>query len=139
MNFFRRCVTILAGYVAAATAGLIVPAGFIFIGLPDKITLSGVTAAIWGIASLILIIGGPLLVPALFVIAICEAFRIRNLFAYLMFSVFVAVALTIYTIGLGNAGDMFNLIVSVLTGVVAGFIYWRIAGRNAGEWRAARE
>jgi hypothetical protein len=136
MNFFRRCVTILAGYVAAATAGLIVPAGFIFIGIPDKITLSGVIAGIWEIASFILIIGGPLLVPALFVIGICEAFRIRNVFAYLTLSVFVAVALTIYAIGLGSAGDMFNLLVSVLTGVVAGFIYWWIAGRTAGEWRA---
>jgi hypothetical protein len=133
MNFFRRCATILAGYLAAATAGLIVPAGFIFIGFPDSIGLSTITTAIWGIASLILMVGGTLLVPALFVIAICEALRIRNLFAYLTLGVAVAAGLTMYTIGLSNAGDLFNLIVSIATGIVAGFIYWRIAGRNAGE------
>jgi hypothetical protein len=84
-----------------------------------------------------LLVGGSLLVPTLLVIAICEALRIRNLFAYLTLGAVVAVALTIFMIGLSNAGD-FKLIVSAVTGVVAGFIYWRIAGRNAGEWRPAQ-
>jgi hypothetical protein len=69
MIFIRRLATILAGYFAAAAVGLMVPAAFIFIGFPDRISLSGIAATIWGMASLILIAGGPLLVPALFVIA----------------------------------------------------------------------
>jgi hypothetical protein len=59
------------------------------------------------------------------------------MFAYLTLGAVVAVTLTIFMIGLSNAGE-FKLIVSAVTGVVAGFIYWRIAGRNAGEWRAAQ-
>jgi hypothetical protein len=134
MNFLRRFATILAGYLAAAAVGLIIPAGFIFIGFPDTNSLSvlGTTAAVSGIVSVILLVGGSLLIPALFVIAICEVLCIRNIFAYMTFGLVVAATLTIYTIGLSNAGDLFNLIVMIVTGVVAGFIYWRIAGRNAG-------
>ena len=137
MNFLRRCGTILAGYFAAATAAFMVPAGFFFFGFPDNISPSDMPDAIRGVALIMLLVGGSLLVPTLFVIAICEALRIRNLFAYLTLGAVVAVTLTIFMIGLSNAGE-FKLIVSAVTGVVAGFIYWRIAGRNAGEWRAAQ-
>jgi hypothetical protein len=138
MNFLRRCSTILAGHFAAATAAFMVPAGFFFFGFPDNISLSDTPDAIRGVAFLMLLVGGSLLVPTLFVIAICETLRIRNMFAYLTLGAVVAVALTIITIGLSNAGNLFHLIVSVVTGVVAGFIYRRIAGRHAGEWRAAQ-
>jgi hypothetical protein len=136
MIFLRRFATILTGYFAAAAAGLIVPAGFIFIGFPDTNSLSvlGTTAAVSGIFSIILMVAGSLLIPALFVIAICEMLRIRNMFAYMTFGLVVAATLTIYTIGLSNGGDLFNLIIMIVTGVVAGFIYWRIAGRSAGVW-----
>jgi hypothetical protein len=135
MIFLRRFATILAGYFAAASVGLIVPAGFIFIGFPDTNSLSvlGTTAAVSGVVSVILVVGGSLLIPALLVIAICEVLRIRNMFAYMTFGLVVAATLTIYTIGLSR--DLFNLIVMTVTGIVAGFIYWRIAGRNAGVWR----
>jgi hypothetical protein len=135
MFFLRRFAIILAAYFAAASVGLIVPAGFIFIGFPDTNSLSvlGTTAAVSGIVSVILVVGGSLLIPALFVIAICEVLRIRNMFAYMTFGLVVAATLTIYTIGLSK--DLFNLIVMTVTGSVAGFIYWRIAGRNAGVWR----
>jgi hypothetical protein len=59
-------------------------------------------------------------------------------FAYLTLGFVAAVALTIYTVGSSTAGDLLNLAVSIITGVVAGFIYWGIAGRNAGEWRPAQ-
>ena len=138
MKFCRRLAVVLAGYIAAAIAGLIVPAGFIFIGFPDKITLSAVTAGIWGLASLILAVAAPLLVPALFVIAVCEVFRVRTKFAYLSFGVVVAVALAIYTIGPNSAGELFTMLIAMVTGVLAGFVYWLIAGRTAGEWLTAR-
>jgi hypothetical protein len=137
MIFLRRFATILAAYFAAAAVGLIVPAGLIFIGLPDtnSLSLSGSTATVLGIISFILVVAGSLLIPALFVIAICEILRIRKIFAYMTLGLVVAFALTIYTIGLSNAGDLFNLAVMIVTGCVSGLIYWRIAGRNAGAWR----
>jgi hypothetical protein len=137
MIFLRRFATILAGYFAAAAVGLTVPAGFIFIGFPDinSLSVSSTTAAVSGIVSLILVVAGSLLLPALFVVAICEVLRIRNMFAYMTLGLVVAVALTIYTIGLSSAGDLLNLIVMTVTGVVAGLIYWWIAGCRAGTWR----
>jgi hypothetical protein len=135
MNFFHRCATILVGYFAAATAAFMVPAGFFFFGFPDNISSSDMPDAIRGVALIMLLVGGSLLVPTLFVIAICEALRIRNMFAYLTLGAVIAVALMIVMIGLSNAGDLHKLLVSAGTGVVAGFIYWRIAGRNAGAWR----
>jgi hypothetical protein len=139
MNLVRRCAIIFAGYAAAATAGLIVPAGFIFIGFPDRnsLTLSGIAAALSGIVYLIVLVGGSLLIPALFVIAICEALRIRNVLAYVTFGVLVAGLLAIYAIGMSNFADLFNLAISTITGAVAGLVYWRIAGRTAGGWRKA--
>jgi hypothetical protein len=138
MNFLRRCGAILAGYLAAAAAAFMVPAGFFFFGFPDNISPSDLPDAIRGVALIMLLVGGSLLVPTLFVIAICEALRIRSLFAYVTLGAVIAVALTIFMIGWSNAGDLYHLIVSAVAGVVAGFIYWRIAGRNAGEWRAAQ-
>jgi hypothetical protein len=138
MIFLSRFATILAGYFAAAAVGLIIPAGFIFIGFPETNSLSAsdTTTAVSGIVSVIIVVGALLLIPALFVIAICEVLCIRNMFAYMTLGVVVAVALAIYTIGLSNTGDLCNLIVMTVAGVVAGFIYWRIAGHNAGVWRA---
>jgi hypothetical protein len=137
MNLLRRLATILAGYFAAVAAGLIVPAAFIFIGFPDKPSFSHTAVALWGIVSLILTVGGMLLVPALFVIAICEALRIRNLFAYLTFGVFISFSLALYAIGLSNTGDRINIAIAIVIGAAAGLTYWRIAGRNAGRWREA--
>jgi hypothetical protein len=137
MIFLSRFATILAGYFVAASVALIVTAGFIFIGFPDTNSLSvlDTTTAVSGIVSVIIVVGGSLLIPALFVIAICEVLRIRNMFAYMTLGLVVAVALANYTIGLSNTGDLFNLIVMTVAGVVAGFIYWRIAGHNGGVWR----
>jgi hypothetical protein len=136
MNFFRRCVTILAGYVAAATAAFMVPAYFFFFGFPDNISPSDLPDAIRGVALAMLMVGGALLVPLLFVIAVCEALRIRNMLVYLALGAIVDVAVTIFLVGWGNAGGLFPRPVSIGAGVVAGFIYWWIAGRTAGEWRA---
>jgi hypothetical protein len=138
MNFIRRLAIVLAGYFAAASAGLLVPAGFIFIGFPDKPDLLRTVAAVWGIVLVILSVGGILLVPALLVIAVCEVFRIRSLFAYLAFGILVSFSLAVYAIGVNNTSDQVNAAIAVVIGAVAGFTYWRIAGRNAGRWREAK-
>jgi hypothetical protein len=136
MNLLRRCAIILAGYIAAAAAAFTVPAWFFFFGFPDNISPSDMPDAIRGVALAMLMVGGALLVPTLFVIAICEALRIRNMLAYVTLGAIVDVAVTISLVGWNNAGGLFTHPVSVATGVVAGFIYWWIAGRAAGDWRA---
>jgi beta-lactamase regulating signal transducer with metallopeptidase domain len=138
MKFLRRLATILAGYFAAAAVGLIVPAGFLFIGFPDKPSLSHTLAALWGIASVILTVGGMLLVPTLFVITILEVLRIRNLFAYLTLGIVVSFLLSIYAVGLRNTSDQTIVAIAVVIGAAAGFTYWRMAGCSAGRWREVK-
>jgi hypothetical protein len=135
MSFFRRCATILAGYVTAALAAFLIPAWFFFFGFPENISPSDLPDAIRGVALMMLVVGGALLVPTLFIVAICEALRIHNIIAYLILGAAIAVAVTITMNGWSNAGSPFNHPISAGTGVVSGFIYWRIAGRTAGEWR----
>ena len=135
MNFLRRCVTIFAGYAAAAVAAFTVPAYFFFFGFPDNISPSDLPDAIRGVALMMLVVGGALLVPLLLVIAICEALRIRNVLAYLALGAIIDVAVTIVMVGWSKAGGLFHPL-SIGTGVVAGVIYWWIAGRTAGEWRS---
>jgi hypothetical protein len=135
MTVLRRLATILVGYFAAAAAGLIVPAGFLFIGFPDKPSFSHTMVALWGIVSLILTVGGVLLIPALLVIALCEALRIRRLFAYMAFGILISFSLAIYAIGFRNTSDQINIAIAIAIGAAAGLTYWRIAGRNAGRWR----
>ena len=68
MNFLRRCATILAGYVAGATAAFMVPTWFFFFGFPDNISPSDMPDAIRGVALGMLLVGGVLLVPTMVVI-----------------------------------------------------------------------
>lgn len=136
MNLLRRCATILAGYVAAATAAFLVPAWYFFFGFPDNISAADMPDAIRGVALAMLMVGGALLVPTMLVIAICEWLRIRNMLAYVTIGAIVDIAVTISLVGWNNAGGLFAHPVSIGTGIVAGVIYWWIAGRTAGEWRA---
>jgi hypothetical protein len=109
MIFLSRFTTILAGYFAAASLGLIIPADFIFIGFPDTNSLSAPQTprpAVSGIVSVIIVVGRSLLIPALFVIAICEVLCIRNMFAYTTLGLVVAVALAISSIGSSNTGNL---------------------------------
>jgi hypothetical protein len=137
MNLLRRCATILAGYVAAATAAFLVPAWYFFFGFPDNISAADMPDAIRGVAFAMLMVGGVLLVPTMLVIAICEWLRIRNMLAYVTFGAIVDVAVTISLVGWNGAGGLFAHPVSVGAGIVAGSIYWWIAGRSAGAWRAS--
>jgi hypothetical protein len=137
MKYLLRLLKILAGYFTAAAAGLIAPAAFIFIGVPnaDNLNLSSIKMTISVLIFLVFQLGGALLIPALFVIAICEALRIRNILVYTTLGVLVAAGLVTYTIGANNYGELFNIAIAAVTGTIAGFVYWRIAGRNAGAWR----
>lgn len=84
------------------------------------------------------------LVPALIVVVITEAFNIRSVIAYALGGAVVGLACYLGLIPYDTTTMTFDGIVrrhlEVMTGagIVAGLIYWLIAGRKAGAWRQPR-
>ena len=89
-------------------------------------------------------ISGFALLPALIVVLITEAFYIRSVLAYALGGALVGLACYLGLIPFDPATMRFDGIVrrhlEIMTGagIVAGLIYWMIAGRNAGLAPAAR-
>src|ERR1700722_3595755 len=89
-------------------------------------------------------ISGFALLPAMLVVAITEAFYIRGALTYALGGAVVGLACYLSLIPFDPATMRFDGIVQrqleIMTGagIVAGMVYWVIAGRNAGAWRAPR-
>ncbi len=82
-----------------------------------------------------------LALPAMIVAAITEAFHIRSALAYAVGGGVVGLACYLGLVPFDPATLRFDGIVrrhlEIMTGagIVAGLVYWMIAGRNAGAWR----
>jgi hypothetical protein len=89
-------------------------------------------------------VSGFALLPALIVVLITEAFYIRSVLAYALGGALVGLACYLGLIPFDPQTMRFDGIVrrhlEIMTGagIVAGLIYWMIAGRNAGAWRLPR-
>jgi hypothetical protein len=89
------------------------------------------------------LIGGSMLLPAMLVIAIAEGLRLRSMLLYAI--VGGAAGLISYYAGISPAvppdavdtGLALPREAEIMTaaGIVAGFVYWTLAGRNAGRWQ----
>ena len=77
------------------------------------------------------------LLPAMIVIALAEAFRLRSVVFYALAGGLEALALS-YSLGFSYRpadaplSPFFQAFAAA--GIAAGFVYWLIAGRNAGRW-----
>ena len=75
------------------------------------------------------------LLPAMFVLALAEALRLRSLLFYAAGGGLGLLALY-YGLGLasmdGRPTREFEIVAAA--GIVAGLVYWALAGRNAGRW-----
>src|SRR6266481_6793460 len=86
-------------------------------------------------------VSGFALLPAMIVVAITEAFYIRGVLTYAVGGGVVGLACYLGLIPFDPATLSFDGIVrrhlEIMTGagIVAGLVYWMIAGRNAGAWR----
>src|ERR1700730_6400917 len=86
-------------------------------------------------------ISGFALLPAMIVAAITEAFYIRGVLSYAVGGGLVGLACYLGLVPFGPATLTSDGIVrrhlEIMTGagIVAGLVYWMIAGRNAGAWR----
>jgi hypothetical protein len=128
---------VLACVAAAAvtTFALLLPGWSALIDRPpDQQSIAvmvGLSAAFFSIYAM---------VPAMLVIAIAEGFRLRSVFFYTLAGAALALCsaygwdlqlLRSADEDLGTRGAE----IMAAVGIVGGFVYWAIAGRNAGSWR----
>ncbi|MCE3257560.1 MAG: hypothetical protein K0Q64_1643 [Nitrobacter vulgaris] len=145
MSLIGRLFAILFGLLAACVvAGTIIVVALLYpefsnldIAPPDPDTLDIVLGFGFIFAS------GFALLPAMIVVLLTEAFSIRSVLAYAAGGAICGAACYLGLIpfdpGTMHFEDIVRRHLEIMTGagVVAGFIYWLIAGRNAGAWRKA--
>ena len=146
MALIGRLFAILFGFLAAClVAGMIVVLAVLF---PEFSDLGngpidpGALNIVLGFG--FIFISGFALLPAMVVVAITEAFYIRSALAYAVGGGVVGLACYLGLVPFDPAILRFDGIIrrhlEIMTGagIVAGLVYWMIAGRNAGAWRAPR-
>src|ERR1700733_14759653 len=143
MVLIGRLFVILFGFLAAClVAGMIVVGAVLFPEFSDlgsgPIDQGALNIALgFGF----IFVSGFALLPAMIVAAITEAFYIRGALTYAVGGGLVGLACYLRLVPFDPATLRFDGIVrrhlEIMTGagIVAGFIYWMIAGRNAGAWR----
>ena len=143
MALIGRLFVILFGFFAAClVAGTILVGAIMFPEFSDL----GAGPVDPGALNILLgfgfiFVSGFALVPALIVVLITEAFNIRGVLTYAVGGGLVGLACYLGLVPFDPATLSFEGIVrrhlEILTGagIVAGVVYWMIAGRNAGLWR----
>ena len=142
MALIGRLVVILFGFLAAClVAGMIVVGAVLFPEFTD-LGIGQIDPAINVVIGIgFIFISGFALLPAMIVAAITEAFYIRSVLAYAVGGALVGMACYLGLIPFDPDTMRFDGIVrrhlEIMTGagIVAGLVYWLIAGRNAGAWR----
>jgi hypothetical protein len=143
MALIGRLFIILFGFLAAClVAGMIVVCAVLFPEFSDLGTGpidQGAFNIVLGFG--FIFISGFALLPAMIVVAITEAFYIRGVLTYAVGGAIVGMACYLGLVPFDPATLRFDGIVrrhlEIMTGagIVAGLVYWMIAGRNAGAWR----
>jgi hypothetical protein len=138
----RLFVIVFAFLAACLVAGMIVLGAVLFPEFTD-LGIGQIDPAINVVIGLgFIFISGFALIPAMIVAAITEAFHIRSVLAYAVGGALVGAACYLGLIPFDPETMRFDGIVrrhlEIMTGagIVAGLVYWMIAGRNAGAWRA---
>src|SRR4030081_3507937 len=143
MSLIGRLFVILFGFLAACrVAGMIVVGAVMFPEFSDL----GMGPVDPGALNIVLgfgfiFISGFALLRAMIVVAITEAFYVRGALTYAVGGGLVGLACYLGLVPFDPATLRFDGIVrrhlEIMTGagIVAGVVYWMIAGRNAGAWR----
>jgi len=146
MALIGRLLVIVFGFLAAClVAGMIVVGAVLFPEFSDlgsgPIDQGGLDIVLgFGF----IFISGFALLPALIIAVITEAFSIRSSLAYAVGGGLVGLACYLGLVPFDPDTMHFEGIVrrhlEIMTGagIVAGLVYWMVAGRNAGLWREPR-
>jgi hypothetical protein len=143
MALIGRLFVILFGFLAASlVAGMIVVGAIMF---PEFSDLGAGPVDPGGLNVLLgfgfIFVSGFALLPAAIVVAITEAFYIRGALTYAVGGGIVGLACYLGLVPFDSETLRFEGIVrrhlEIMTGagIVAGVVYWMVAGRNAGAWR----
>jgi len=143
MALIGRLFVILFGFLAAClVAGMIVVGAVLYPEFSDFATGPIDQSAINVVLGFgFIFISGFALLPALIVVLITEAFYVRGVLTYAIGGAIVGAACYLGLIPFDPATLQFDGIVrrhlEIMTGagIVAGLVYWMIAGRTAGAWR----
>src|SRR5690242_18709084 len=145
MALIGRLVVILIGFLASClVGGMIVVAALLFPEFSDL----GAGPVDQGTIDVLLgfgfiFVSGFALLPAAVIVAVTEALYIRSALAYAVGGGLVGLACYLGLVPFDPDTFQFEGIVrrhlEIMTGagIVAGAVYWLIAGRNAGAWRDA--
>ncbi len=139
MALIGRLFVILFAFLAAClVAGMIVLGAVLFPEFTD-LGIGQIDPAVNVVIGLgFIFISGFALIPAMIVAAITEAFYIRSVLAYAVGGALVGAACYLGLIPFDPETMRFDGIIrrhlEIMTGagIVAGLVYWMIAGRNAG-------
>jgi len=145
--FLRFFVIIFALLISILAAGLALAIGIM---LPDYVTVTTdpVEHFVFFFVGFFTtgMVGAYAFLPALVLIGIGEWLDIRSIFYYALGG--AAIGLLAYfgsnmSVQIEEATDMppvaFGLQLVVASGIIAGFVYWLIAGRRAGRWKSPVE
>jgi len=145
MALIGRLIVIAFAFLAACfVAGLIVVTAILF---PEFSDLGngpidqGAFEVILGFG--FIFVSGFALIPAMLIALVTEAFSIRSVLAYAIGGGVVGAACYLGLVPFDPETFRFEGIVrrhlEILTGagIVGGLVYWLIAGRSAGHWRAS--
>src|SRR5881397_1963102 len=143
MFLIGRLFVILFGFLAAClAAGMIVIGAVLFPEFSDLASGPIDPSAINVVLGFgFIFLSGFALLPALIVVLITEAFYIRGVLTYAVGGAIVGAACYLGLVPFDTQTMQFDGIVrrhlEIMTGagIVAGLVYWMIAGRNAGAWR----
>jgi hypothetical protein len=143
MPLIGRLFVILFGFLAAClVAGMIVVGAVLFPEFSEIATGPIDQSAVNIVLGFgFIFISGFALLPAMIVALVTEAFYIRSVLAYAVGGGVVGLACYLGLIPFDPETLRFDGIVrrhlEIMTGagIVAGFVYWMVAGRNAGAWR----
>jgi hypothetical protein len=146
MALIGRLIVIFFAFLAAClVAGMIVVFAVLFPEMSDLDTGSIDQNAINVIIGFgFIFVSGFALLPAMLVVLITEAFYIRGMLTYALGGAVVGLACYLGLVPFDPATMHFDGIIrrhlEIMTGagIVAGLIYWMVAGRNAGAWREPR-
>jgi hypothetical protein len=135
----RTVVVFFAFLLSSLAAAMVVAIGMLLPEWRDILAFSpeqGVFSVAVGFSAVL--ISGLALLPAMIVIAIAEAFRLRSVLFYAAVGGLGFLALY-YGAGFADrvAGGPMTREMEIIAaaGIVAGLVYWLLAGRNAGKWR----
>ena len=142
MALIGRLFVILFAFLASClVAGMIVVGAVLFPEFTD-LGIGNIDPAINVIVGIgFIFVSGFALLPATILAVITEAFAIRSVLVYALGGALVGAACYLGLIPFDPDTMHFDGIIrrhlEIMTGagIVAGLVYWLIAGRNAGAWR----